>query len=122
MKMRLMLVSVMLSAALTVAGGMAPAQEPVSAVPDPLAVPFPPPGCLPGMQAAYNGHVALYGMLLNVLTPKIPVVQQQLAAVTGQPTYATLLATAHTVANGIHNGRLVVTVPDGTVVLDTGKP
>jgi hypothetical protein len=52
----------------------------------------------------------------------VGILATQLAQMVDQPTYATLLATSHTLANSITNGRQVVAVPDGTVVLDTGKP
>src|SRR5581483_1951163 len=105
-------------ALVTVNGGAVYAQDDLVIAP----TAFPPPNCLPGIQAAYNAHPVLYARLINALTPKRITLRQQLAAVTNQATYLTLLATAHATAGSITNGRLVVTVPDGTVVLDTGVP
>jgi hypothetical protein len=78
--------------------------------------------CNPGIGAAFTAHAAVYASLLTALAPQVPSLQAGLAAVVDQPTYATFLASAHTLAGGIVNGRMVVAVPDGTVVLDTGKP
>jgi len=46
---------------------------------------------------------------------------QQLRAVVDQATYQVLLTSARTIAAAITNGRIVITVPDGTVVLDTAR-
>ena len=45
----------------------------------------------------------------------------RLDAVTNQATYAQLYAAATTVAATVANGRIVITLTDGTVVVDTGK-
>jgi hypothetical protein len=47
----------------------------------------------------------------------------RLHQVTNQSSYAALLALARTVASSINaaNGRVVITLPDGTVVLDTSR-
>jgi len=98
----------MLSAVLTLAGGTAHAQTP--------------PACLPGINAAYQVHAAQYALVQNALSPKTNILRTQLGQVVDQATYVTLLTTSRNLANSIPNGRLVVTVPDGTVVLDTSKP
>jgi hypothetical protein len=110
MKTRRTLLTTVFFAALTLAGGTAhaPAQTP--------------PACLPGLDVAYLAHPAQYNLVFNALVPKVGMLKTQLGLVVDQPSYATLLATSHTLANSITNGRLVVTVPDGTVVADTAKP
>lgn len=113
MKTRNTLLITVFSAALTLAGGAIHAQE---------AAPNATLACLPGIDVAFAAHAAQYTLVSNALTPKVTILKTQLAAVVGQPTYATLLKTSRTLANSIRNGRLIVTLPDGTVVLDTGKP
>ena len=44
-----------------------------------------------------------------------------LGALTDQTTYETLLASANTAAANIPTGRVVIALPDGTVVLDTAR-
>ncbi|MCU1273172.1 MAG: hypothetical protein JWO48_603 [Bryobacterales bacterium] len=105
---RTLLTTAVLSAVLTVAGGTAHAQTA--------------PACLPGINAAFAAHSAQYTLVSNALGPKVGILKTQLGQVVDQATYATLLATSHALANSIANGRLVITVPDGTVVVDTGKP
>jgi hypothetical protein len=78
--------------------------------------------CVPGFQTAFQAHQATYTALVNTLSPRVGGLTAALNAVADQATYAALLAGAHTIANTITNGRLVITVPDGTVVVDTGKP
>ena len=77
--------------------------------------------CNTGIGPAFAAHQATYTALVNALVPSLGTVSTQLVATVDQATYATLLTTAHNVANGIANGRVVVTVPDGTVVLDTAR-
>jgi len=62
------------------------------------------------------------GSLENAITPAVPNVDTQLRAVVDQPTYQTLLTTAHNLAASFTNGRIVITLSDGTVVIDTGRP
>jgi len=62
------------------------------------------------------------GSLENAITPAVPNVDTQLRAVVDQPTYQTSLTTAHNLASSFTNGRIVITLSDGTVVIDTGKP
>ena len=44
-----------------------------------------------------------------------------LGALTNQATYETLLASANTAAAAIPTGRVVIALPDGTVVIDTAR-
>jgi hypothetical protein len=111
--LRTLFTTAMVAAVLTLAGGAARAQSLDAATP---------PACLPGIGTAFQAHAATYTLLFNAVSPKTATLQTQLAAVVDQATYATLLTTSHTLANSITNGRAVVTLPDGTVVLDTGKP
>lgn len=65
---------------------------------------------------------APYDTLNAVLTPtKVTSFKNKLNAVKDQSTYATLLTEANATAAVIANGRIVVTLPDGTVVVDTSK-
>jgi len=65
---------------------------------------------------------APYDTLNAILTPaKVTSFRNKLNNVTNQGTYAILLAEANATATLIANGRIVVTLPDGTVVVDTSK-
>ena len=65
---------------------------------------------------------APYDTLNAILTPaKVTSFRNKLNNVTGQGTYAILLAEANATATLIANGRVIVTLPDGTVVVDTSK-
>ncbi|HRB97086.1 MAG TPA: hypothetical protein PKY67_05165 [Nitrosomonas sp.] len=65
---------------------------------------------------------APYDTLNAILTPaKVTSFRNKLNNVTNQGTYAILLAEANATATLIANGRVVVTLPDGTVVVDTSK-
>jgi hypothetical protein len=113
MNARRTLLITIFSASLILAGGSAHAQT---------AAPAAVLACLPGLDVAFNAHAAQYTLVSNALNPKVTILKTQLAQVVNQPTYATLLKTSRALANSIKNGRLVITLPDGTVVLDTGKP
>lgn len=79
--------------------------------------------CLPGISTALQGpHSSQYTLLRNTLTPRLPALTTKLDAVVDDGTYNALLTLAHTIASSISNGRLLVALPDGTVVVDTGKP
>ena len=78
--------------------------------------------CNPGIAAAYAANSATYSALISTLLPHVGSLQTQTLAMVDQATYATLLATARTVASSIANGRLLVTLPDGTVMIDTARP
>lgn len=76
--------------------------------------------CAPQVQTKLT--TAPYDTLNAILTPaKVTSFKNKLSAVTNQATYATLLTEAKATAALIANGRIVVTLPDGTVVVDTSK-
>jgi hypothetical protein len=79
--------------------------------------------CQPGIQAAFAGpHGPTYTTLAGVLfnAGVYNALTSQLAAVTDDATYNTLLGTANAVAAAV-NARMLITVPDGTVVIDTNR-
>jgi len=78
--------------------------------------------CQPDIAVAYATHADTYSQLFAVLVPQLGTLQLGLAAVTNQATYALYLANVKTIASSIPTGRMVVTLPDGTVVIDTSKP
>jgi hypothetical protein len=82
--------------------------------------------CQPGIFDAYNGpQNARYQVLVNALLINPVVSTAQLTAdfqaTVDETTYATLLADARSLAGSIATGRIVITLPDGTVVVDTSK-
>jgi hypothetical protein len=78
--------------------------------------------CQPGFDTAHNGpRQAQYDALINTLTPHADALTADLATLQDQVSYETLLAEARATASGIPTGRVVITVPDGTVVLDTSR-
>src|SRR5262249_46534310 len=81
--------------------------------------------CQPGIDAGWELWRQNYDLMWATLTPNINNLTDLLIRVHDQPTYATLVAAARSVAAGIGSarlGRLVVTLSDGTVVLDTIRP
>jgi hypothetical protein len=86
--------------------------------------------CQPGIIAAFTGpHSARYNALVNALLVN-PVVSNaqlkaQLDAVVNESSgnndadYAALLASANALDASIATGRVVITLPDGTVVVDS---
>lgn len=63
-----------------------------------------------------------YDTLNAILTPaKVNSFRNKLSAVKDQSTYQVLLNEAKATAATIANGRILVTLPDGTVVVDTAK-
>jgi hypothetical protein len=66
-----------------------------------------------------------YKKLYTILQPDVALLKTRLDAVINQPTYAVLLTFARVVANdarfGLAKGRLLITLADGTVVVDTNK-
>lgn len=65
---------------------------------------------------------APYDTLNAILTAaKVTSFRNKLSAVKDQATYSVLLTEANATAALIANGRIVVTLPDGTVVADTSK-
>lgn len=76
--------------------------------------------CAPQVQAKLAA--APYDTLNTILTPaKVTSFRNKLNAVTNQATYSTLLTEANATAALLADGRIVVTLPDGTVVVDTSK-
>jgi len=81
--------------------------------------------CQPGIDGGWERWRQNYDLMWNVLTPNASNLTTLLNGAFDQSTYATLLAAARAVAAGIDParlGRVVVTLPDGTVVLDTFRP
>jgi hypothetical protein len=64
---------------------------------------------------------ATYGPLNTKLKANVAPLKTALDAVKDQASYAKLLAAANTAKAGIVNGRILVTLPDGTVIVDTSK-
>lgn len=63
-----------------------------------------------------------YASLNAILTPaKVTTFKTKLSAVKDQATYSVLLTEANATAATVANGRIVITLPDGTVVVDTSK-
>ena len=88
--------------------------------------------CQPGFDDAFNGpHNARYAALVNSLqtNPVVPSAQLKadLDAVIDETTgdsvtdYAALLADAQALAGSLATGRIMITLPDGTVVVDTSR-
>lgn len=81
--------------------------------------------CEPGLLTQFNGaHQAEYTALINALvtgTPSAANLITDLSGVHDQTTYATLLTDSNGVAGKLATGRIVVALPDGTVVVDTSK-
>jgi hypothetical protein len=85
-----------------------------------------PPGadskaCVPGIAQAFQLHPAAYTAINNALQPQLSNLTTQLRQMINQATYEVLLTTARSIASSMANGRVLVTVPDGTVVLDTAR-
>ena len=81
--------------------------------------------CQPGIDAGWGLWRQNYDLMWTALTPNVNNLTTLLNGAFDQSTYATLLAAARAVAASIDParlGRLVVTFPDGTVVLDTFRP
>ena len=55
------------------------------------------------------------------LVPAFPQLSAQVKAVVDQPTYQTLLDSANTLAGSVATGRVVITLADGTVMVDTAR-
>ena len=81
--------------------------------------------CQPGIDQGWSLWRENYDLMWATLTPNINDLASQLNTVHDQQSYATMVATARAIAAGIGNsrlGRVVMTLPDGTVVLDTYRP
>lgn len=87
------------------------------------AVPARAQTCNPGIGVAFAAHAAQYTTLVNALVPQLGTLNTNLAAIVDQATYQVLLTQARAIATGITpNGRVLIALPDGTVVIDTSKP
>lgn len=105
-KVRATVATLVLSAVLLAAPGAAQAQT-----------------CQPGIAEGFALFPTQYGNLIAALVPALPTFQAQLDAVVDQATYATLLTTSRALAGLVNpNGRIVIALPDGTVVVDTSRP
>ncbi len=74
---------------------------------------------------AFNRHTQKYTRLNQVLSAaNVNVLRTQLRAVTNDTTYFALLGSSIAIKNasGLVNGRMLITLPDGTVVIDTARP
>jgi hypothetical protein len=60
--------------------------------------------CQPGIADAFAAHPTQYFVLLAVLAPTLPNLNTKLAAVVDQPTYASLLTDARTIAASLACG------------------
>ena len=97
--------AVIIAAALWLPAGVAHAQD-----------------CQPGIGIAVQAHLNEYIQLVQTISPEIGNLFVGLAQVADQPTYATFLAANRAIANTIPNGRMLIALQDGTVVLDTARP
>src|SRR5262245_41156643 len=80
--------------------------------------------CQPGIAAAFARHQAAYTALFGAMFTGTPTVQTLTADLNAlaEPTYPQLLADAQAMAAKLATGRVVLTLPDGTVAVDTGRP
>lgn len=101
---RTLVAAVTLSASLVLGSGVAHAQD-----------------CQPGIGPAYVARQATFETLRDAIVPALGNLTNELAATVDQATYAALLADARGVIGGVTNGRVLVTLPDGTVMLDTAR-
>jgi hypothetical protein len=78
--------------------------------------------CQPGIAEAYFGaHGAQYQAIVGAVVPAFGDLATGLAAVVDQATYQTLLDDANALAAALTTGRVVITLPDGTVMIDTAR-
>lgn len=103
---RTLFATAVISTVLAVSGGTAFAQD----------------ACAPGFANAFNDHAVAYNRVLVVVQPRVPVLTALLKKVVDQTSYDALLSVARSMASSIPNGRIVIAVPDGTVVIDTARP
>jgi hypothetical protein len=80
--------------------------------------------CQPGLAAGLARHQAAYVAIIGAMFTGAPTVGTLTADlnVLAEATYPQLLADAQAMAAKLATGRVVVTLPDGTVVIDTGRP
>jgi hypothetical protein len=78
--------------------------------------------CQPGIGPAFAANAAVYTSLLTALAPQVPALQTGIASVVDQATYANYLTFVRTLTPSVPNGRVVIALPDGTVMIDTSRP
>jgi hypothetical protein len=107
MTLRTIVGSTTLALALVVGAGTARAQDAQT--------------CQPGLTTAFAAHAAQYQTLINALVPNVGPLVTGLATLS-EAGYPGLLAAAETTADAAGaTGRVVLTLPDGTVVVDTSR-
>ena len=75
----------------------------------------------PGLFEALTGpNGSTYDTLLKRIWANLPALTTRAAAVKDQPSYLSLLNLANSIATA-NVGRVVITVPDGTVMIDTSR-
>jgi len=79
------------------------------------------PQCVPGFTAAFQSDPT-YTQLKTLLQSQVSALTSLVSQVSDQASYQSLLTRAHAIANALPSGRLVVTEPDGTVIVDTSQP
>jgi len=84
--------------------------------------PAPAQDCNPGFAAAFAAHEEAYTTLRDSLTAQAENLNTRLLETVDQATYELLLADARALASSLPTGRLIVALPDGTVVVDTARP
>jgi len=77
--------------------------------------------CNAGIGAAFVAHQAAYTALVGAIAPQLGNLNTKLVQTVDQATYDSLLTDARTLAASVTSGRVLITVPDGTVVLDTAR-
>jgi predicted house-cleaning NTP pyrophosphatase (Maf/HAM1 superfamily) len=76
--------------------------------------------CAPQVNTLLSSN-ASYKKLNGILKPKVNNLTTLLNGVKDQASYVKLLAASKALIGGVANGRMVITLADGTVVVDTGK-
>lgn len=76
--------------------------------------------CLPGIEIAVRRN-RVYRELYGVLASHRADLKALLGAVVDQTSYEALLTEAESIASMVDGGRVVLTLPDGTVVVDTAS-
>jgi len=96
--------AVVISVALWLTSGVARAQD-----------------CQPGFDQAAQPHIVAYLQLVEALFPQLGDLTVGLSQVVDQDSYATFLAFNRVIITLLPGSRMLVALPDGTVVLDTAR-
>jgi hypothetical protein len=96
--------AVIISVALWLTSGVARAQD-----------------CQPGFDQAAQPHIVAYLQLVEALFPQLDNLTVGLSQVVDQDSYAALLAFNRALIATLPGSRMLVALPDGTVVLDTAR-